>query len=276
MGNKSTSASHVIAKIRSAIAQFGIPELIVADNGPPFASAEFRDYCDRNGITLKHSPPYHPNSNGAAEAAVKSVKRAVFKVHRNDKNSIQERIDNFLFQNRNTPHSLTGLTPADLMLKFSPRTRLGMLKPDVAGKIKKSQESVCTKVNATDNLKPRKFGEHQPVWVWNTKGRVWLAGKIVSIVSTGTYMVQIGDREMFVHADHIRSRCSIEKDHWVHRRRDIDLFDHVKKQPQKVACPTSPTTCRGSPEKGTDTEPLRSIASNRPRRVIVKPDRLDL
>jgi hypothetical protein len=36
----STSALKVIEKLRSVISRFGISEVIVTDNGPPFGSAE--------------------------------------------------------------------------------------------------------------------------------------------------------------------------------------------------------------------------------------------
>lgn len=59
---------------------FGDPVTLVCDNGPPFSSSEFADYCKLRSIRLLHSPPYHPESNGLAERAVRTVKEQMRKI----------------------------------------------------------------------------------------------------------------------------------------------------------------------------------------------------
>ena len=75
----STSAKQTIEKLRVMFATHGIPITIVSDNGPPFASAEFKEFMDANGVNHCRVPPYHPSSNGAAENLVKSVKKSLEK-----------------------------------------------------------------------------------------------------------------------------------------------------------------------------------------------------
>ena len=54
----STSAI-VTQALKTWFAQFGLPEMVVTDNGPGFASEEFEVFLQNNGI--KHmSAPYHP------------------------------------------------------------------------------------------------------------------------------------------------------------------------------------------------------------------------
>lgn len=65
-----TNASATIGKLREIFSVFGLPAELVADNGPPFDSNEFRMFCDKNGMKLTHSPPYHPQSNGSGEVFV--------------------------------------------------------------------------------------------------------------------------------------------------------------------------------------------------------------
>ncbi|XP_013140048.1 PREDICTED: uncharacterized protein K02A2.6-like, partial [Papilio polytes] len=57
---RSTSAYHTIKFFRSLFARFGLPEKLVTDNGPPFQSAEFKEFCDRNMIRHVTSSPYRP------------------------------------------------------------------------------------------------------------------------------------------------------------------------------------------------------------------------
>ena len=39
---------------------FGLPEVMVIDNGPAFVSTEFEQFLKKNGIRHKTSAPYHP------------------------------------------------------------------------------------------------------------------------------------------------------------------------------------------------------------------------
>lgn len=43
--------------------------------------------------------------------------------------TFQHKLDNFLFAYRNTPTSVTGMTPAEMFLSWKPRTKLVMPKP---------------------------------------------------------------------------------------------------------------------------------------------------
>lgn len=50
------------------------------DGGPRFTSRELCDFMDRWGVRHVISSPHYPQSNGHAEAAVKSVKHLIMKV----------------------------------------------------------------------------------------------------------------------------------------------------------------------------------------------------
>ncbi|KAL1249315.1 hypothetical protein QQF64_020320 [Cirrhinus molitorella] len=50
-----------------------------------------------------------------------------------------QRLARFLFTYRNTPHTVTERTPAELFLKRQPRTRLSLIKPDVSDVVSKHQ-----------------------------------------------------------------------------------------------------------------------------------------
>ena len=126
-----TTATKTIEILRNLFAAYGLPEEIVSDNGPQFTSEEFRNFMLSNGITHTRVPPYHPASNGAAERTVQTVKRALIKYKLDPSKSgmtIRHKLANFLFGYRNTPHTTTGRTPADLFLKRQPRNRLSLLK----------------------------------------------------------------------------------------------------------------------------------------------------
>ena len=70
------------------------------------------------------------------------VKDALVKQVLEGKNgiSMKHRLANFLFRYRTTPHSTTGVTPAELMVKRCLRTRLSLIKPNLAQVVENKQE----------------------------------------------------------------------------------------------------------------------------------------
>ena len=112
-------------------ASYGLPEELVSDNGPQFASEEFDMFLKRKGI--KHTPvpvpPYHPASNGAAERAVQTVKQTLKKMwldHKRNDTSItwSRRLADFLLTYRSVPHTVTTQAPSELLMKRILHTRL--------------------------------------------------------------------------------------------------------------------------------------------------------
>ena len=103
----STTTSKTIEVLRDLFARFGIPEQIVSDNGPQFASEEFQAFIKSNGIRHITSAPYHPATNGLAERLVQTFKqalRAMFQISK----PVKDKLAKFLIAYRNTPHSTTG------------------------------------------------------------------------------------------------------------------------------------------------------------------------
>ena len=57
----STTAGRTIAELRNLFARYGIPEQVVTDNGPQFASEEFGEFMRMNGVKRALLPV--PSSN---------------------------------------------------------------------------------------------------------------------------------------------------------------------------------------------------------------------
>ena len=70
----------VVKELRTLFAQFGIPEMIVSDNGLCFISTEFEAIFENNGIKHITSAPCHLASNVLAEPAIQIVKRGLNKI----------------------------------------------------------------------------------------------------------------------------------------------------------------------------------------------------
>ncbi|PIO74864.1 integrase core domain protein [Teladorsagia circumcincta] len=101
----STTSIATLRELRRLFAQFGLPQIIVSDNGTQFTSAEFQDFCRSNGIKHVRSPPFHPQSNGQAERFVDTFKRSLAKMKSNG--PTVDALHTFLFTYRNTPLTRT-------------------------------------------------------------------------------------------------------------------------------------------------------------------------
>lgn len=121
-----TTAGNTVAKLKEIFSRFGVPRKLVSDNGPPFTSDEFLNFLVKNGVKHVTSAPYHPASNGEAENAVRTVKRALKKANL-EKISLHAFLQNFLIDYRNSTHSTTGESPAMLMFGRPIRSRLHLV-----------------------------------------------------------------------------------------------------------------------------------------------------
>nr|XP_054768172.1 uncharacterized protein K02A2.6-like [Lytechinus pictus] len=75
----STSSKAVIAICKQQFARHGVPDEVISDNGPQYASAEFHQFCVEYGVTHKTSSPRYPQSNGKSEKAVQIAKNLLKK-----------------------------------------------------------------------------------------------------------------------------------------------------------------------------------------------------
>lgn len=102
-----TDTEGTLDKLRHTIARFGLPKIIISDNGTQFTSDKFGKFGKENNIEHRTSPPYYPARNGLAENMVASVKRGILKLnYGNDKKTnVSILLDRFLYCYRNTPHA---------------------------------------------------------------------------------------------------------------------------------------------------------------------------
>ena len=90
--------------------EVGVPLRLRTDGGPQFTSKEFQDAMKRWGVYHVVSSPHFPQSNGHAEAAVKTCKHLILKTSPSG-NIDNEEFDRGLLELRNAVNA-TGRSPA--------------------------------------------------------------------------------------------------------------------------------------------------------------------
>ena len=154
--------------------------------------------------SIKHVKvaPYHPASNGLAERAVRIFKEGFEKM---EGGSVKTKLSRFLLSYRTTPHSTTGVPPAELLMKWKLHTQLNQIVPSIANRVgnKQSQHKVAHDHHARE----REIQEGQAVYAKdfpvqedldsrNRNRENW--SRISSSSANGTVIRR--------HQDHVRSR----------------------------------------------------------------------
>jgi transposase InsO family protein len=67
-----TDALSLIETLQTLFAACGLPEEVVSDNGPPFASEELAKFFKQNAKVHTFTPTYHPHHNGSVERTLRS------------------------------------------------------------------------------------------------------------------------------------------------------------------------------------------------------------
>ncbi len=81
---KNIKSPTIIHICKQHFARYGIPEMMITDNGPAYASADFAFFSRSYGFKHVTSSPRYPQSNGKAEKAVQVIK-SLFKKAKADR-----------------------------------------------------------------------------------------------------------------------------------------------------------------------------------------------
>ncbi|GKA23301.1 reverse transcriptase domain-containing protein [Tanacetum coccineum] len=96
------------------VCRFGLPEVIVSDNGKQFSDNTFKDWCEKLNITQRFASVKHPQSNGLVERANWSLSEGIkARLGEGNKNWIEELL-HVLWAHHTMNKSSHGDTPFSL------------------------------------------------------------------------------------------------------------------------------------------------------------------
>ena len=113
------------------MARYGTPDEDVSDSSSQYISREFKNFAKEYGFNHVTTSPYHHQSNGKAESAVKEAKKILRK-------TTASKSDPYLalLAHRNTPQERFSTSPAQRLFSRKTKTNLptssNLLKPSVA------------------------------------------------------------------------------------------------------------------------------------------------
>lgn len=163
-----------------------------------------------NDIEHILSPPWHPQSNGAAERQVGVVKQNLRKYlleSKSSKLSVECQLQNFLFKSHNTPLS-DNICPPGKIFKYEPRTNVSHFL--------KEKWTLASQVGVRGETQvqfptkqPKNYQLGEKVYVWYPRSdNNYIEGEILSRVSTLIYKIKLKNGHvMSAHVDSIK-KCT--------------------------------------------------------------------
>lgn len=166
---KCTSANTVIPRVDKVFSEFGIPDVVKTDNGPPFNSHEFQSFAQVVGFKHRKITPRWPRANGEVERFVRTIKKVVKTATVEHKNWKQE-MYRFLRNFRATPHTTTRVPPATALFGRTLKTKLPELEkslqdPAVEENDRKAKSKMKKYADAKAYVQPSTIQEGDTVFV---------------------------------------------------------------------------------------------------------------
>ena len=270
---RSTSANAVIPCLDKVFSEYGIPEVVQSDNGPPFNSRRFKEFSEYWGFHHRKVTPYWPRANGEVERFMRTIKK-VIKAAVMENQAWKQEMHRFLRNYRATPHASTKVSPATSLFGRPIKTRLPQLGVQTGAR----DESMCRNdelskfkmksyADMKSNAKRSKIEEGDSVLLRND-----FKSKRFTPYDPRPYEV-VGKKGSMVTA---------ARDSKLVTRNSSFFKPIIKQEEQEMECPEigSPQTEDRLGEssdvldvQGTGPETIESVPPRYPKRVRKPPDR---
>jgi hypothetical protein len=271
-----STADDVIYKLKAHFARYGIPDIVYSDNGPQYNATAFAKFAQNWKFQHKTSSPGNSQSNGAAEAAVKSVKAMMVKCLENNEDPYIG-----LLSMRNTPTEGLTTSPSQRLLGRRTQTTVPMFnsallpralpneKPALDAKSQKAAESSL----ARKPIPPLQAGDTVRMQPTQHGQTVWQKATVTEQISARSYKVRTDKGSVLT-----RNRRLLRK---TAETRSADPLTHEITVPASGAPtppPNSPKRAPASPlpkppDPPSSGSPVKPLTTTRCGRAVKAPDR---
>ena len=185
----------MIRALSEIFSRWGVPEILVSDNGRQFSSAEFRIFANEWQFQHVTSSPRYPQSNGKVENAVRTVKRLFQKCALSGQSEFRALLDW-----RNTPSEGIGSSPAQRIMGRRCKTTLpisdALLRPSFcvgkdASALQTQKQRQVRYYNRTCR-KARTFQTGDVVRMRCPGSKLWTPGEVVRKVAPRSLDIDVG------------------------------------------------------------------------------------
>ena len=174
---KSMTAKHVASHFSEVFDEYRWPDTLLTDNGPCYASHEFKQLMLDMSVNHITSSPHYPQSNGLAEKYVQIVKNLFIKAHEEGTN-----YQKALMIYRNTPLDDSLLSPMQILQGRAARSDLPML---YAAKVKfglASGQPSSLRPEKNERAPTHDYKLNQDVMYLDPASKKWFPATIVRLM----------------------------------------------------------------------------------------------
>lgn len=274
---KSITASNLSACLRKMFASFGPPVSIRADNGSQINCEEFKAFCREFDIKLVFSTPYWPQANGEVERMNRTIGKRL-QISRLNKADWEKDLQTFLLNYHATPHSTTGKTPSELMMKRKIRDKVPHIEEVVDGDDGEVRDQVLKKkykmkeyIDGKRGAEESDIQEGDEVVLWNMKKKTKLdsnftpeehvvvnkKGGEISVMSKADGSTK---KRKVTHAKKIGNKVHQEKQREIQEKQQQDKHETQHEEPQSQEPVRKPEdNIEASSSKAEEPRPKRNI-----------------
>lgn len=259
------TADTVCNHFTSVLAEYGLPSTIIADFGTQYISEKFKKNCERNGITLTFSSPYHHQANSLAERSVGICKKLWKKAVEGSTCPYTS-----LWMYRVTPLDNKLPSPYELLFGCKPRTLMPSTKKTLQSNHPENdkhqernyerQENQARYYDKKAGLDRRTINNMEPVYVRNTIKKVWEPGVVLNrpnpVREPRTYIVDVNGKVYYRTREHLKPRSNMPE----------EIMDTSKDQPRITTAVASTPTIIPQASNTTPPTPIK-ITTPRTRKV---------
>ena len=249
--NKTTTTG-VTKILKSMFSRYGVPDQIMSDNGPQFASAEFATFAKQWGFEHITSSPRYPQSNGKAENAVKTIKMLFSKCQDSRQSEFLALLDW-----RNTPSEGMETSPAQRFLGRRCRTRLPIVESLLTPNYPTQADGLALhrrkrKQQFYYNQHTKELKDIQPGKVVQMRlpgETTWSSGECIQLVGPRSYKVRVGSKVYIRNRRQLIPTEQPLEENWVPEildqnmeQKDKNLVDETVNQPPESETVSPPKT----------------------------------
>ena len=141
---------------KNIICRYGIPRVLVSDNGKQFDNSAFRDFCSKLGIKNHYSSPAHPQANGQVEVTNWTLLKIIKTQLEGAKGIWLDELPSVLWANQTTVRTPTGETPFRLAYGIDAviPAEIGLTSYRVDSYSKETnEEELCLQLDLVDEVR---------------------------------------------------------------------------------------------------------------------------
>ena len=207
---KSSSSDEAVGCLSHLFSMFGIPKVLISDNGTAFTGYKFSEFMSKCGIVHKKSSPCYPQGNGVVERFHGTLKSRVERMISSGV-EFDVALRQALMDIRSLPNVSTGCSPFSRLFGREMSTRFQKFQSQAISCRRQGLADIYKKREMRKRSKIVKFQKDERVVVLNHRSKKFeIPGKIIRKNGYGAWLVNMGGTKKVINQRFIRKDTRLD------------------------------------------------------------------